>query len=123
MNEERLLRILRRCWSRDTSTKWTPEAPASGQCGVTALVAQDLIGGEIAKTRVGGDWHFYNMIGGRRVDFTVEQFSERIEYSDTTSSRDDAFTDATAQQYQNLSNRVREMLMRDGEPDTENASK
>lgn len=122
MNEERLLRVLRRCWSRDTSTKWTPEAPAAGQCGVTALVAQDLIGGEIAKTRVGGDWHFYNMVGGRRVDFTAEQFSQPIEYSDTPSNRDDAFTDTTAQQYKSLSNRLREELPRDGEADAENRS-
>ncbi|PZN12624.1 MAG: hypothetical protein DIU69_02970 [Bacillota bacterium] len=49
---DQLLEIFRQCWSKDTSSKYTPENPARGQCGVTALVANDLLGGEILKTPV-----------------------------------------------------------------------
>lgn len=46
-DEARLLALLDRCWSRDTSSAWSPETPSRGQCGVTALVHQDHFGGEI----------------------------------------------------------------------------
>ena len=62
---------LRRSWSIETSSRWQPGNPASGQCGVTALVVHDKFGGEILKTDVNGAWHFYNRIDGRRVDFTM----------------------------------------------------
>jgi hypothetical protein len=48
---------LRRSWSIETSSGWQPGNPASGQCGVTALVVQDKLGGEILKTDVNGAWH------------------------------------------------------------------
>ena len=32
---------LRRSWSIETSSRWQPGNPASGQCGVTALVVHD----------------------------------------------------------------------------------
>ena len=51
---------LRRSWSIETSSGWQPGNPASGQCGVTALVVHDKLGGEILKTDVNGAWHFYN---------------------------------------------------------------
>lgn len=73
-----------------------------GQCSVTALVAQDVLGGEIRKTLVDGGWHFYNLVDGVRHDFTVSQFSSPIRYDDTASSREDAFSDTTETQYQAL---------------------
>src|SRR6185436_2032868 len=47
---------LRRSWSIETGSGWQPDNPASGQCGVTALVVQDKFGGEILKTDVNGAW-------------------------------------------------------------------
>lgn len=41
-------------WSLRSSSKWTKDNPAMGQCGVTALVVNDLIGGEIMKTKLPG---------------------------------------------------------------------
>lgn len=38
-------------WSIETSSKWTSENPAKGQCGVTALVVQDIYGGKIKKKK------------------------------------------------------------------------
>jgi len=65
-------------WSADTGRHWRSDNPASGQCGVTALVVQDELGGVILKTDVNGSWHFYNLISGKRVDFTMSQFESPI---------------------------------------------
>ena len=92
-----------RCWSTRTSGKYTEHNPARGQCSVTALVAQDCLGGDIVKTDVNGDWHFYNLIGGDRYDFTAKQFDGPIDYQDKKSSREDAFSDTTVAQYEALS--------------------
>lgn len=94
-----LYRVLLGAWSIKTSDKWRPDNPACGQCSVTALVVQDLLGGEILKTNVAGAWHFYNRIEGRRWDLTVSQFATPIGYEDVPSSRDEALADTTTQAY------------------------
>src|SRR3954468_204190 len=62
---------------------WSPANPARGQCGVTALVVQDLLGGELLiadvhradGTRQGV--HYWNRFaGGVEVDLTREQFTQ-----------------------------------------------
>ncbi len=58
VKEKRIYEALIRSWSIETSSKWTTENPAKGQCGVTALVVQDIYGGEIKKTKVREAWHF-----------------------------------------------------------------
>ncbi|MBV6658490.1 MAG: hypothetical protein KI785_12050 [Devosiaceae bacterium] len=100
----RFRRVLEASWSLQSSSRWTADNPALGQCGVTALVANDVLGGEIAKTRLtlpglGEIWHFYNVIGGVRIDFTESQFDAPISYDDVASDRDDAFGDTNADQY------------------------
>jgi xanthine dehydrogenase iron-sulfur cluster and FAD-binding subunit A len=94
-----VLRWLEKCWSRETSSRWCAEAPATGQCGVTALVIQDAYGGEILKTRLDAGWHFYNRLNGTRLDFTAGQFTEPPDYADLPSSREEAFADTNASQY------------------------
>jgi hypothetical protein len=104
VDELSILKRLRRSWSLQTSSKWTPSNPASGQCSVTALVINDSFGGEILKTRLEtGKWHFYNRISGNRFDFTASQFSEPVTYSDIPSNRDEAFDDTNQIQYRSLS--------------------
>lgn len=97
-------------WSSQSSTLWTADNPAAGQCGVTALVASDQLGAEILKTRYGSIWHFYNRIDGQRHDFTESQFGEPIDYDDLPSSRDEAFGDTNAHQYASLSKAVKRAL-------------
>lgn len=93
---------LSKAWSLDTSSKWSVEKPALGQCSVSALVVQDVFGGELLKTRIGGSWHFYNLIDGRRFDLTAEQFETAIAYDDLPASREDGFSDTSPEQYQAL---------------------
>jgi hypothetical protein len=97
---------LRRSWSVETGRNWRPENPAAGQCGVTALVVNDELGGKILKTDVNGSWHFYNFIDGKRIDFTMSQFESPIGYDDLPSSRDEALGDCSVEQYRLLSERV-----------------
>ncbi|MEO0361527.1 MAG: hypothetical protein AAF322_10465 [Pseudomonadota bacterium] len=101
---------LEAAWSRRSSTLWTEETPARGQCGVSALVANDALGGEILKTRWGDIWHFYNRIDGERFDFTESQFDEPPAYLDLPSSREEAFGDTNAEQYGYLSAEVSKRL-------------
>ncbi|WP_306214564.1 YunG family protein [Actinoplanes sp. RD1] len=88
---EELRPVLRAAWGRDTCDPhdlddWTPANPARGQCGVTALVVQELLGGELvlAEVHVEGakvGHHYWNRLpGGEEVDFTADQFraEERV---------------------------------------------
>ncbi|MBC9177518.1 hypothetical protein IBL25_11265 [Roseomonas ludipueritiae] len=102
-------RLIGGCWSTDSASTYSPANPACGQCSVTALVAQDHLGGAIAKTRVGDAWHFYNLIDGERFDFTASQFERPIVYDDTPSGRDDALTDTTQKQYAALTEAFRKV--------------
>ncbi|MFC4544839.1 hypothetical protein ACFO25_00530 [Paenactinomyces guangxiensis] len=106
LTHEKLLRILCHVWSEKSSTKYSPENPARGQCGVTALVVNDLFGGEILKTPLPEGWHFYNRIHGQVYDFTASQFKEEIKYEDILSSRDEAFADTNEQQYHYLKHSI-----------------
>lgn len=103
---EQLKQALFHCWSIKSSSKWTMDNPAKGQCGVTALVVNDLLGGEILKTELPDGMHFYNKIHGARYDFTESQFSEMLTYTDKCSTREEAFLDTNTEQYSYLKESV-----------------
>lgn len=77
---------MRRAWGADTcypdsSDSWTPDNPARDQCGMTALVVQDVLGGDLVlgQVQVDGVWvshHYWNRLAdGTEVDLTAEQFT------------------------------------------------
>jgi len=79
---------IRAAWCRETSDdpdEWTPANPARGQCGVTALVVRDYLGGEILIATVipedgsqPTERHGWNRLpSGIEIDFTREQFHAR----------------------------------------------
>ncbi|WP_422376352.1 YunG family protein [Roseibium sp.] len=107
---DRLARALEASWSLKSSTLWSEDVPAAGQCGVTALVANDVLGADILKTRYGLIWHFYNRIDGRRHDFTANQFERPVAYDDLPATREEAFADTNAEQYDYLRSTVLEAL-------------
>jgi len=74
------------------------------------LVFHDRFGGEILKTPVGDDWHFYNRVAGRVCDLAAEQFSELPDYLNVPSSRDEALAGSAPERYQALAGRVSEAL-------------
>ena len=75
---------IRSSWSLDTAdadNDWTPENPSCGQCDITSLVVQDLLGGELlgADVYLAGERveaHMWNRLSsGIEVDLTREQFT------------------------------------------------
>ena len=78
---------LTQAWCRETAhqsyqKKWTQDNPSCGQCLVTALVIQELYGGDIYSCKVGNNSHFVNIINERIVDETADQFGgkSKIKY-------------------------------------------
>ena len=91
-------RALRNAWSLSTSSQWTANNPAAGQCNVTALLVHELFGGELLKTPLPAGDHFYNRIEGRRYDFTASQFDQPIAYVDLLTDRADTELGVTSDQ-------------------------
>ncbi|MGE7884652.1 YunG family protein [Bacillus sp. NPDC094077] len=110
VKKKQIYEALIKSWSIETSSKWTIENPAKGQCGVTALVVQDIYGGKIKKTKVGEVWHFYNLIDGQVFDFTETQFNEELNYMGVESNREEAFADTNEKQYSSLKGKITKEL-------------
>lgn len=102
IDREQISDILKKCWSIESSSKWEKDNPSKGQCSVTALVIQNTFAGEILKTRVNGQWHFYNRIDDQILDFTSSQFGEPIQYQNIAISVEEASKDTTEKQYEHL---------------------
>ncbi len=86
MDQKSLKESFRKAWSKETCyprqiDEWTNSNPALGQCAVTALVINDLYGGNILFSE---DYnHFWNILpSGQEIDLTKEQFGEDIEFVD-----------------------------------------
>lgn len=98
LSRDAVFRAVERAWSPASSTVWRQDNPAAGQCSVTALLLQEMLGGHLLKTRVGDAWHFYNDFGGGRVDLTAGQFAAPIAYDDLETDRMDALRDTSETQ-------------------------
>lgn len=79
--EERLKRfrkVLEKTWNKQTSLfvgNFDPNFPSAGQCYVTAIVVQDLFGGEVIEGAVDCSTHFWNQLpNGKEYDLTSDQF-------------------------------------------------
>lgn len=61
-------------------SKWSEDNKTLGQCSITAFLIQDIFGGEVyGIKRPDGNYHCYNVIGGRQYDLTIEQFGDERE--------------------------------------------
>lgn len=109
--------LLEEAWSSETSSdpnRWSPANPALGQCAVTALVVQDLLGGELLRGEVGNVSHYWNILpSGQEVDLTIGQFgtTKPTIHNIGGRSRDYVLSfPATQVRYGILSERVRNLL-------------
>lgn len=90
----KLSSALRSSWSSDTTYPddagaWTARTPSLGQCAVTSLVVQEVLGGTIHRN--GRHHHYWNQLpSDALVDFTHEQFgiTEPIPSDGLVSRRD-----------------------------------
>ena len=84
---------LRKAWCAATAhpsyqKDWTKDNPSYGQCCVTALVMQEIIGGDIYECTMGRRKHFYNMTPDHQMhDFTAELFPIPRDYCKNTKLR------------------------------------
>ena len=81
--------LVKKCWSTHTSSdpqNWSYDNLSWGQCAVTALLVQDIFGGEIVRTNYilpDGERgsHYFNILqNGERVDLTIDQFPEGTDF-------------------------------------------
>ena len=60
--------------------EWSAKHKTYGQCSITAFLVQDIFGGEVYGVPLpDGNFHCYNVIGGKQYDLTVEQFGDEAE--------------------------------------------
>lgn len=110
---------IRAAWSLETcdpvdAGDWSPANPARGQCGSTALIVHDLLGGEllIAKVlRTDGSRqgvHYWNRLpDGTEIDLTREQFGgNEVVQQPRTVHRPAGLPLRAAEQYLTLQHRV-----------------
>ncbi len=85
----RLERIVEACWDKSTSADpdaWTAGNGAYGQCAVTALLVQEMLGGKllrsVASWEGGSVSHYFNELpDGMVLDLTRKQFEADCRFS------------------------------------------
>lgn len=69
-NRKIVQKALKQTWALDNIPGSYPGGTVDGQGSVTSRLIYDIFGGEILKTHKKNNWHFYNRINGKRIDFT-----------------------------------------------------
>lgn len=83
MELEELKQLLSSSWKEETCSpglrsEWNEENPSLGQCAITALIVNDILGGKIMRCMSSSGSHYYNLIDDELIDLTVEQFKGEI---------------------------------------------
>jgi hypothetical protein len=82
VNGEALIARLSPAWTSETSSDaehWSEANRAWGQCAVTALIVQDMFGGELLRSKVENISHYWNRLpSGEEIDLTRQQFGETV---------------------------------------------
>lgn len=83
MDINELKNYLNEAWSEVTCVpslrnEWNEYNPSLGQCAITALIVNDYFGGKIMRCMTSIESHYYNIIEGKIVDLTKEQFLGEI---------------------------------------------
>lgn len=109
MSIEELKCILDNVYSKDTAhrkwrAKWNKNNVTYGQCVPTALLVQYYFGGEIFKHNV--ESHYLNVIDGKVVDLTKEQFDYELDYSNSRQKQPNLSQSQTEERFELLKERV-----------------
>jgi len=73
-NRKVVQKTLKKTWILDGNPGCNPDKPADCQSSMISRLIYDIFGGEILKIRNKKGWHFYNLINGKRIDFTGSEF-------------------------------------------------
>jgi hypothetical protein len=88
--------------------RWVPVNPVDDQSSSTSLLIHEIFGGEILKTHKNTGWHFYNRIGGERIDFIKtesEKASAENSFEDIPTSPDETYNYFEKEDYQTFFDR------------------
>lgn len=119
---EQVCAAIRASWSSETcdpaDLPWSLANPSSGQCGTSALVLHDLIGGQLMFADVlyrdgsKQGHHYWNRLpGGAEVDLTLDQFADdETVQPGRVVTRPPGPPGRCAEQYAVLDRRVRDRL-------------
>ena len=120
---------IRAAWALDTcdpvdADDWSAANPSRGQCGTTALIIHDLLGGELLIAEVlrtdGGRQgvHYWNLLpDGTELDLTRQQFAgEEVIQQPSIVRRPAGLPKRGAEQYLTMKHRVLNAL---GIPETD----
>lgn len=101
------------CWDAETSAspeEWSEVNPSRGQCAITAMIVQDIFGGDLLRTTVNGESHYYNRLpGGEVIDLTFDQFPDGSAYDAEPIVRDRDYvgsSESTMRRYTLLTQRL-----------------
>lgn len=110
----RIRAIFEKGWDESTchpdyKDDWHPDTPSLGQCYVTARVLQQYFGGDV----VGYQHHFWNILDGKPIDLTWDQFEDwDCEEFEPPS---EMVQKARVKHYKAIAPRVRKLLHRIGD--------
>jgi len=94
VNSKIVQKALRRTLAQENNPGLKNNKPADDQSGIISRLIYDFFGGEILKTRMEKGWYFYNLIEGKRVDFTrsrIVSFSGDNDFADIPSTPDETY--------------------------------
>lgn len=77
-----------------SNPRWIPQNPVDDQSSAASLLIHEIFGGEILKTHKKRGWHFYNRIGGERIDFVKsesDKSSEDVAFEDIPATPDETY--------------------------------
>lgn len=75
-NRKVVKKALMKTWALDGNPGDKSYKYPGGESSATSKLIYDVFGGEILKTHKKKDWHFYNRINGKRVDFTRSEMTK-----------------------------------------------
>ncbi len=84
---------------------WSKDNPTLGQCAVTSLIVKDYFGGDIYKHNK--ENHYFNVIDGKVIDLTKEQFDYELDYTDSRKKMPDLNSGKTKERYELLKERLK----------------
>lgn len=112
MKIELLKELLLDSYSKDLcytpiKSEWNKANKYLGMCDITSLIVNDYFKGEIAKIKVDGISHYFNIIDNEIIDLTSSQFNKLINYENyTIVPREKVFSGDTEKRYLLLKRKI-----------------
>jgi hypothetical protein len=101
-NRKVVQQALKKTWALDGNPGNKSVTHTDGLSSETSRLIYDIFGGDILKTHKKKDWHFYNRINGKRIDFTRSEMIKSFEnnrFEDLLSTPDETDNYFTQEDY------------------------